>query len=92
MLATSYVSVINVNDGQDGSPGAQGPQGVSIIGTKEQWFLSTSNQRTEGTARTITVDGKSIKVGQWTYEEPALIPEGYYLWGRIETIMSEGNP
>lgn len=88
MLATSSVSVLNVNDGQEGAPGAQGPQGISVIGSREQWFLSTSNTGLTGSPNTIDVNGVSVLVGQWTYTEPAVIPDGYYLWGRIENTFA----
>lgn len=92
ILARSSLSVINVNDGQDGQPGAKGDRGISVTKTREQWFLSTSNTALSGNPGTETVDGKQIPVGTWTYTEPSVIPDGYYLWGRLETTMSEGSP
>lgn len=89
ILARSSLSVINVNDGQDGQPGAKGDRGISVTKTREQWFLSTSNTALSGNPGTETVDGKQIPVGTWTYTEPSAIPDNYYLWGRLETTMSD---
>ena len=88
MIATSQFTISVINDGQDGSPGVQGPQGISVIGSREQWFLSTSNTGLAGSPNTIDVNGVSVLVGQWTYTEPAVIPDGYYLWGRIENTFA----
>ena len=61
----------------DGAPGSQGPRGISITATKEQWYLSDSKT--------------SLTGGSWSYTEPETIPEGKYLWGRIETTMSDST-
>lgn len=86
MFTTSSISIVNVNDGQNG---AKGDRGISITKTREQWFLSTSNSSLSGNAGTVVVDGESIPVGTWTYTEPSVIPDNYYLWGRLETTMSD---
>ena len=63
MIATSSVSVINVNDG------ATGAQGVSITGEKEQWYLSSSKTQLSGGSWSYTEpqtipDGKYLW-GRW---------------------------
>ena len=45
MLATSSVTILNVNDGIDG---AKGDTGATISRSKEQWYLSTSNSELTG--------------------------------------------
>ena len=83
MFATSSVSLINVNDGINGTngingqDGAQGPQGIGIVGSSEQWYLSNRSDQLVG--------------GEWSYSEPSSIPNGKYLWGRIEFTMSDGS-
>lgn len=94
MLTTSSISIINVNDGQDGQPGAKGDKGdkgISVTKVREQWFLSESNTAPTGEPKTVVVGDKSIPVCTWTYTEPSVVPDNYYLWGRLETTMSEGD-
>lgn len=45
MLATSSVTILNVNDGING---AKGDTGATISRSKEQWYLSTSNSELTG--------------------------------------------
>ena len=92
IIATSQFTISVINDGKDGQDGAKGDRGISITKTREQWFLSRSNSALTGDPGTETVDGKQIPVGTWTYTEPSAIPDGYYLWGRLENTMSEGDP
>ena len=89
VIATSQFTISVINDGRDGQDGAKGDRGISITKTREQWFLSTSNSSLSGNPGTETVDGKVIPVGTWTYTEPSVIPDNYYLWGRLETTMSD---
>lgn len=63
--------------GYTGEDGAQGTPGVSITDQKEQWYLSTSSSSPTG--------------GSWSYIEPQEIPDGKYLWGRLEFTMSDGT-
>lgn len=55
----------------------QGERGVSITGSKEQWYVSDSNLELTG--------------GSWSYDEPDKIPAGKSLWGRLEFTMSDGS-
>ena len=51
--------------------------GLTQKRVREQWYLSTSNEELTG--------------GTWSYEEPSSIPDGKYLWGRLEMIMDNGS-
>ena len=57
--------------------GQQGIQGVSVSSEKEQWYLSSSKTALSG--------------GSWSYTEPTSIPDGKYLFGRLEFTMSDGS-
>ena len=68
---------IAYNIGYTGENGAQGQPGVGYTAQKEQWYLSTSPT--------------SLTGGSWSDNEPSEIPEGKYLWGRLEYTMSDGS-
>ena len=57
--------------------GSTGPAGAHPSQQNEQWYLSNSPT--------------SLTGGTWGYEEPSSIPSGKYLWGRLETVMSDGT-
>ena len=51
--------------------------GLTQKRVREQWYLSTSNEELTG--------------GTWSYEEPSSIPDGKYLWGRLEMTMDNDS-
>lgn len=77
LLASSSVSVINVNDG---ATGAQGPQGISVTKVVEEYRLSDS--KTE-----LTGSGTGYS---WSETKPS-IPAGKYLWIRERTDLSNNQ-
>ena len=68
---------IAYNVGYSGTDGVKGDTGLSISAEKEQWYLSNSNS--------------SLTGGSWTYTEPTEVPDGKFLWGRLEFTMSDGS-
>lgn len=63
--------------GYTGEDGEQGEQGVSLSSQKQQWYLSNSSN--------------SLTGGSWSYDKPSTIPNGKYLWGRWELLMSDNT-
>lgn len=64
-------------DGTESVMYSLGKEGTGIISEKRLYYLSSS------------MDG--LQDGFWTEEQPYPIPDGYYLWGRYEFIMSDGS-
>ena len=77
MIATSSVSIVNVNDG---ATGATGPQGVSVTKVVEEYRLSNSNTELTGSGTGYT----------WSETKPD-IPSGKYLWIRERTDLSNNT-
>ena len=77
LLASSSVSVINVNDG---ATGAQGPQGISVTKVVEEYRLSNSKTELTGSGTGYT----------WSETKPS-IPAGKYLWIRERTDLSNNT-
>lgn len=70
-----FTIVYNVS--RSGNDGSPGAPGIGYTAQKEQWYLSSSPIKLEG--------------GSWSDNEPDEIPDGKYLWGRIEYTMSDGS-
>lgn len=79
MIATSSVSIVNVNDG---APGATGPQGVSVVKVVSLYRLSDSSNELTG--------DETLPAYQWSEEKPE-IPSGKYLWIRERTYLSNNS-
>lgn len=77
MIATSSVSIVNVNDG---ATGATGPQGVSVTKVVEEYRLSNSNTELTGSGTGYS----------WSETKPD-IPSGKYLWIRERTDLSNNT-
>lgn len=96
MLATSSVSVVNVNDGQDGQPGATGAQGVSVINVIPEYRLSTDM------LELIPSDQNATGDYVWSETKPSIpsqttdpntgVTTNYYLWTRNRNVLSAGSP
>lgn len=77
MLATSSVSILNVDDG---SPGAQGPQGVSVTNVVPEYRLSNSSTSLTGSGVGYT----------WSETMPE-VTSGTYLWTRQRNELSDNT-
>lgn len=88
MIATSSVSIIDVNDGQDG---------VGIVSTIIEYAVSSSGTIPPGNAlidesgnELVSNQGDVLTDGNWSTTIPT-IPEGYFLWTRTRFILSNGT-
>ena len=88
LLASSSVSIVNVNDGQDG---------VGIVSTIIEYAVSSSGTIPPGNAlidesgnELVSNQGDVLTDGNWSATIPT-ISEGYFLWTRTRFILSNGT-
>ena len=70
-------TVTTFDDGNESYMYSIGREGLGILNEKKQFYLSSS----------LT----ELKDGYWSDVEPYPIPEGKYLFGRYEFIMTDGS-
>ena len=87
MIARGFVAVSNVNDGEDG---------VAISSTKVEYCVGSSPTESpgrllmDGNAYLVNEQGKYLTDGEWTTTMPS-VPDGFYLWSRTTTTLSNGE-